>query len=126
VQVVLCGLDRSYSALVGGFRHAVRGLWVARTGANVRIQLAGAGAALLLAAAYGLRRTYLGLVIVAIATVLAAELVNTAIERLCDLVEEVNGLGWDARIRDIKDISAAAVLVVCAGAAAIGVIVFLA
>ena len=127
------GRRRPYSAAVGwllkrmgSFRHALRGLWVARTGANLQVQSAGAGAAALLAAAFGLRRTHLALVIVAIAAVLAAELINTAVERVCDLVADLHGLGCDARIRDIKDIAAAAVLVVCVGAAGVGVLVFLA
>ncbi len=104
----------------------MRGVWVARTGANFRIQLAGAAAALVVAAAYGLRRTHLALVVLAIVAVLAAELLNTAIERVCDLIEQVNGLGWDERIRDIKDLSAGAVLLICAGAAVVGAIVFVA
>jgi diacylglycerol kinase len=122
-----------YSAAVGwlfervrSFRPALRGLWVARTGANLRVQVAGAGAASVLAAAYGLRRTHLALVIVTIAAVLGTELINTAIERACDLIADQHGLGRDPRIRDIKDIAAAAVLVVCAGAAGVGVLVFLA
>ena len=53
--------------------------------------------------------------------VMGAEGVNTAIEQLCNSV----ALGYDRRIRDIKDISAGAVLV-CAGASAVvGLSVFL-
>jgi diacylglycerol kinase len=118
----------TYSARVGervrSFGHALRGVWVARTGANYRIQLAGAVAAAGLAVVYGLRRTHLAVVVMSIAAVLAAELVNTAIERPCDLVDQVHSLGHDARIRDIKDLAAGAVLLVCAGAVVVGVIVF--
>jgi diacylglycerol kinase len=106
------------------FRYALRGIWVARTGPNFRIQMAGAGAAGILAAAFGVRRTHLGLVILSIVVVLSAELLNSAIERICDLVAELHSLGCDARVRDIKDLAAAAVLVVCVGAAGIGVLVF--
>jgi diacylglycerol kinase (ATP) len=106
------------------FRYAFRGVWVARTGSNFRVQLAGACAAGILVVAFGVSRTHLGLVILAIVAVLSAELLNSAIERICDLVGGLHGLGWDSRIRDIKDLAAAAVLVVCAGAAAIGVVVF--
>ena len=107
------------------FGHALRGLWVARTGANFKIQLAGAAAVALLASAYGLRRTHLALVILAATAVLAAELMNTAVERVCDLLDDLHALGRDDRIRDIKDLAAGAVLVVCAGAAVVGVLVFL-
>ena len=106
------------------FQYAARGLWVARAGSNFRIQLAGAGATGILAAAFGVRRTHLGLVVLSIVAVLSAELLNSAIERICDLVAGLHGLGWDARIRDVKDLAAAAVLIVCVGAAAIGVLVF--
>ena len=106
------------------FRYALRGIWVARTGSNFRIQIAGAGAAGILAAAFGVRRTHLGLVVLSIVAVLSAELLNSAIERVCDLIADLHGLGCDTRIRDVKDLAAAAVLVVCVGAATIGVLVF--
>jgi diacylglycerol kinase (ATP) len=118
-------LYRSCVSRLRSFGHALRGLWVARTGPNFKIQLAGAAAVAVLASAYGLRRTHLALVILAATAVLAAELMNTAIERVCDLVDDLHGVGRDDRIRDIKDLAAGAVLLVCAGAAAVGVLVFL-
>jgi diacylglycerol kinase (ATP) len=58
--------------------------------------------------------------IVAIAMVLAAEALNTAFERLCDLVSpDPNEL-----VRIAKDVSAGAVLVLAIGAALIGLITF--
>lgn len=57
----------------------------------------------------------------AIGLVLAAEAVNSAIERLSDVVQPEK----DERIRDIKDISAGAVLVCAITAAIIGIIIFL-
>ena len=57
----------------------------------------------------------------AIGLVLAAEAVNSAIERLSDAVQPDK----DERIRDIKDISAGAVLICAITAAIIGIIVFL-
>ncbi|MBQ7268627.1 MAG: diacylglycerol kinase family protein [Bacteroidales bacterium] len=59
--------------------------------------------------------------IFAIGLVFAAEAFNTAIERLCDVVQPAR----DARIRDIKDLSAGAVLLCALTAAAIGLILFL-
>jgi diacylglycerol kinase (ATP) len=58
--------------------------------------------------------------IVAIAMVLAAEALNTAFERLCDLVSP----GPNELVRIAKDVSAAAVLVLAIGAALIGLITF--
>lgn len=58
--------------------------------------------------------------IVAIAVVLAAEALNTAIERLCNLVSP----GVHELARTAKDVSAGAVLVLAIGAALISLITF--
>ena len=60
-------------------------------------------------------------VIFAIGLVLAAETINSAIERLSDVVQPEK----DERIRDVKDICAGAVLICAITAAIIGIIVFL-
>ena len=57
----------------------------------------------------------------AIGLVLAVEAINSAIERLSDVVQPEK----DERIRDIKDISAGAVFICAITAAIIGVIIFL-
>ena len=57
----------------------------------------------------------------AIGIVFSAEAFNSAIERLSDVVQPER----DDRIRDVKDISAGAVLISALMAATIGVIVFL-
>lgn len=59
-----------------------------------------------------------------IAAVLSAELMNTAVERVCDLVAQLQGIGFDARIRDIKDLAAGSVLIVALGALFNGVYMF--
>jgi diacylglycerol kinase len=110
--------------LYRSFGFATRGVWIARTGRNMRIQLVAAAAVLFLVVAYGLTGSQLGLVIVSITAVISAELMNTAIERLCDFVAELHNIGKDPRIRDIKDLAAGAVLLVSAGAAVNGVITF--
>ena len=53
--------------------------------------------------------------------VTAAEAMNTAVERLCDFIEE----GHNPRIGIIKDIAAGAVLLAAVFAAAVGIVVFL-
>jgi len=111
-------------ALYRSFGFAARGLWVARTGRNLRIHLIAAAAVLFLVVAYGLTGSQLGLVIVSVTAVISAELMNTAIERLCDFVAELHGIGTDPRIRDIKDLAAGAVLLVAIGAAVNGMIIF--
>ncbi len=58
--------------------------------------------------------------IIAIAMVLITEMINTALEVLCDLVSP----GINPAIKKIKDISAGAVLMASIAAVAIGLIVF--
>ena len=60
------------------------------------------------------------LLIVAIALVWFAELINTAIEYVCDLVSPEH----DERVKRAKDIGAGAVLICAMGAALIGVLTF--
>ena len=58
--------------------------------------------------------------ILAIALVLAAEAMNTAVERVVDLASPE----WSALARDAKDLAAAAVLISAIGAAGVGAVVF--
>lgn len=60
-------------------------------------------------------------VVFAIGLVLAGEAINSAIERLSDVIQPER----DDRIRDVKDISAGAVLICAITAAIIGIFVFL-
>ncbi len=52
---------------------------------------------------------------------MSAELLNTAIERLCDK----QASGYDMLVRDAKDIAAAAVFVCAAACVAVGVCIFI-
>ncbi len=60
-------------------------------------------------------------VAICISAVWTAELFNTAIEKLCDLVTKER----DERIKFIKDVSAAAVLLTATGAFIVGSIIFI-
>jgi diacylglycerol kinase len=126
-------LPRAYGAVVIGvfagrlrrsFGYAIRGVRVAGSGPNLRIQAGAAVAVAVLTVVCGVTGPRLGLVVLSIGAVLSTEIVNTAIERTCDFVAELHGLDQDPRIRDIKDLAAAAVLVVAVGAAVTGVMVF--
>jgi undecaprenol kinase len=124
---------RAYRAMVIGaftgrlrrsFGYALRGVRVAGSGPNLRIQAVAGLVVIVLAIAYGVTGPRLGLLVLSIGAVLGAEIMNTAVERVCDLVAELHRLGYDRRIRDIKDLAAAAVLVVAVGAAVTGIVVF--
>lgn len=116
-MVILARLGRSF-----GF--ALRGVRVAVAGRNFRIHLVAMAVVIALVVAYGVTGTQLGVVVLSTAIVISTELINTAIERLCDFIAELHGIDRDPRIRDIKDLAAAGVLVVALGAAVNGVIVF--
>jgi diacylglycerol kinase (ATP) len=62
---------------------------------------------------------WIGLIF-AVTVVWCAEALNTAFEHLCDLVSPEH----HPRVKDAKDIAAAAVLLAAIGAAAVGVLVF--
>ncbi|MDB5244597.1 MAG: hypothetical protein JWN18_467 [Parcubacteria group bacterium] len=59
-------------------------------------------------------------IVLSITGVLAAELFNTALEELCDKFQPTH----DPHIKKIKDLAAAAVLVISGGAVVIGLTIF--
>jgi diacylglycerol kinase (ATP) len=61
------------------------------------------------------------ILVLAITLVIAFEMINTAIEKLCDVIQPKH----DPKIKYIKDVAAGAVLVVCGFAVAVGFYVFL-
>lgn len=70
---------------------------------------------------FGISRTEWMVVMLCIGTVIAAELFNSAIERLVDMVSPE----WKKIAGEVKDIAAGAVLVTAIAAAIVGIIVFL-
>lgn len=106
-----------------GFRFAFKGLLLAN-GYNMRIHVISAIAVAILVVAYGITGAYLGVLIVSATLVIAMEIMNTAVEKLCDLVVQTHDLGIDSRVRDIKDLAAAAVLVAAIGAMMNGLHIF--
>ena len=103
------------------FRYALQGLKFALiTQHNFRVHLVAACVAIGLGFGWGISGDDWRLIVVAIAIVLAAELVNTAFEHLCDVVQP----DLHASVRAAKDIAAGAVLVCSIASAVIGVMVF--
>jgi diacylglycerol kinase len=96
--------------------YAGRGLGrAARLQPNLRAHIAIAGAVLVAGAAAGLSGVELALLAGAIGLVLVAELLNTSIELLTDLVSPDE----DPRAAAVKDVSAGAVLAACGAAVAL-------
>ncbi len=103
------------------FANAFRGLLVALSHKDVAIQAILAIGTVILGFILNLDIIEWMVVIVCIALVLLAEMVNTCIENLCDIVEPK----YDKRIKDIKDLAAGAVLVTAIFAFAVAIIIVL-
>ncbi|ANH83960.1 hypothetical protein A8C56_14805 [Niabella ginsenosidivorans] len=112
----------SIKKLVKSFSYAFSGLKaVIQSEQNFRVHLVAAFFALLLGIVLKVSGSELLVIVLCIAAVMATELVNTAIEKLCDFVSPEKR----ATIKIIKDLSAAAVLIVSAGALIAGLIIFI-
>lgn len=104
---------------LGSFGHALRGLRVFVSQPNARIHCAAAGGVVALGLWLGVSRLEWVALVLAIALVMGAEALNTALEYAVDLASPE----WHALARDAKDVAAAAVLVCSLGAAVVGALV---
>lgn len=96
-------------------------VYVVRVERNARFHLIIAIITLVIAVLLGVSNAELAAIFFAIIMVFIAEVINTAIEKILDIVEPDHS--EDVRI--IKDIAAGAVLVAAIGAAAIGLAIFI-
>jgi diacylglycerol kinase len=103
------------------FLHAFCGVWQAvKTERNFRIHLAAVYYVILAGILFDLFDEEWALIALACGLVLGAELLNTALERLCDGLEP----GRSPVIKTVKDLAAGAVLVCSITAACIAFAVF--
>ena len=106
---------------LNSFRYALQGLRYALvTQHNFRIHVVATMVVIGVGFVWGISAQDWRWLVVAIAIVLAAELVNTAFEHLCDVVQPE----LHASVKAAKDVAAGAVLVASIAAAVIGVMVF--
>ena len=101
-------------------RYAWNGLCVASAENNFRIHLIAAIVVFVAGLCFSISRIEWCVVSLSIGVVLAAELFNTAIEKLCDHLHP----DQHPNIGKVKDLSAAAVLMVSVGALIVGVSIF--
>ncbi len=107
--------------LFQSFNHAIDGLiFVLRTQWNMRIHLGIAGLVLTLSLVFGVTGTEFILLLLAIAMVISAELINTAIEAVID----VTTTSFDPMAKIAKDVAAAAVLVTALASTIIAYVIF--
>ena len=99
--------------------YAINGIRYALRGSNLRIMVIISVAVGIISALLGISYIEWGLIIICIAISLSAEIMNSAIETLCDLVNP----SYDKKIGIIKDLAAGSVLILSIGSAIIGVII---
>ncbi len=108
-------------ALFAGFKNAFNGILAAfRRGRNIRIQFTIGTLVLVAGLLFRLNAIQLGLLLLLCGVVISLEILNTALEQLCDVVQP----NWHAQIGNIKDMSAGAVLWMSIFSVIIGVLVF--
>jgi diacylglycerol kinase (ATP) len=107
--------------LLDSFNYAFEGIiHVLRTQRNLRIHFVIAAAVIAAAAALGVGRLEMMALLLAIAFVLVAEMVNSAIEGAID----VSTTSFDPNAKLAKDVAAGAVLIASVTAVAVGYLVF--
>ena len=112
---------RKAPSILESFNYAFEGIiHVLRTQRNMRIHLAVAAVVLVVAFAVGVSKLELIALLLAIAFVLIAEMVNTALEHAIDVATT----SFDPMAKLAKDIAAGAVLIAAVNAVAVGYLVF--
>lgn len=114
-------LKEETRGVVKSFLYATQGLlYVVKYERNARIHLLLALSALILGLVLDLTNAELAGVFFAVILVFLAEVVNTAIEKTLDLIDQ----NHNPQIMIVKDMAAGAVLVAALGAIVIGVVTF--
>ncbi len=112
---------RRRPSIIESFNFAIEGvIHVLRTHRNMRIHFAVAVAVLIIAAAVEVSKIELIVLLLSIAFVLVAEMINTAVEGTIDAATT----SFDPMAKLAKDIAAGAVLIASVNAVAVGYLVF--
>ncbi len=115
-------MNKQIRKLSQSFKYAVRGVRKClHTERNFRIHLCAATYVALFALIGRLDRTKCAILCLCFGLMLGAELMNTAVERLCDR----DARGYDGVVRDAKDIAAGAVLMCALACVFVGALFFL-
>ena len=109
------------SSVIESFNFAIEGvIHVLRTQRNMRLHFAAAIAVIVVAVAVGASKIELSVLLISIAFVLVAEMINTAVEGAIDAATT----SFDPMAKLAKDIAAGAVLIASVNAVAVGYLVF--
>ena len=108
--------------IINNFRNAFNGIFLLiREGKIFRVHLLIMTAVIVAGILFSIDKVEWLIVILTIGVVLAAEGFNTAIEKLCDHISP----DYHKSIKKVKDIAAAAVLLVSITAAVLGLLIFI-
>ncbi len=111
---------QEYKKLINSFKYAIEGIISSfKTERNMKIHVLAMTVVIALGFFFKLDKIEWCFIIIAIASVISAELFNTAIETVVDIVSPER----NPKAKLVKDIAAGAVLVVAIGAAIIGFII---
>ena len=112
---------QEYKKIINSFKYAIEGIISSfKTERNMKIHVLAMIVVIALGLFFKLNKVEWCFIIIAIASVISAELFNTAIETVVDMVSPER----NPKAKLAKDIAAGAVLVVAIGAAIIGFIIF--
>ena len=112
---------QEYKKLINSFKYAIEGIISSfKTERNMKIHVLAMIIVIALGLFFKLNKVEWCFIIIAIASFISAELFNTAIETVVDMVSPER----NPKAKLAKDIAAGAVLVVAIGAAIIGFIIF--
>lgn len=113
---------QEYKKLVNSFKYAIEGFISSfKTERNMKIHVLAMVLVVILGIYLKLNQIEWCIIVISIALVISAELFNTAIETLVDMVSPEK----NPNAKLVKDISAAAVLALAIGAAVAGTIIFI-
>lgn len=103
------------------FGNAFRGIFgMMRSERNLQIHLFALIINLFMIVFFGLNKTDAALILMVCFAVMSTEILNTAIEKICDMIQPE----YDDRIKFIKDISAGAVMLMAILAVSVGFLVY--
>lgn len=112
----------SLRGIINSFKNAVNGFTVLlRHEYNLYLQIAFAVVAIIFGFIFDISSTQWMIQSIAIGLVIFSELMNTAVEKIMDIVHPQ----YDKRVKEIKDIAAASVLFTVAIAVTVGCIIYL-
>jgi diacylglycerol kinase len=116
-----CGRTEGFMRLIRSFKYAFKGIWCAIiTETNMRVHISTAILIFLISPYYNFSKTDFFIILAAIFAVIVLEMLNSAVERTCDLVTKEQ----NDDVKHIKDITAGAVLLGTVFAVCIGITFF--